>query len=464
MFPANIYTERRNSLRKKFKNGLLLFLGNDDVPMNYPSNTLAFRQDSTFLYLFGIDQPGLAAVMDIEAGTDILYGSDITLDDIIWMGPQPSLRETASRAGLASAAPIAELKKTIELAIRKGRPIRFLPPYRAENMMKLGRLLGIHTAQIPNYASVDLIKEVVAMRSIKSEEEVHELEKAARIGQQMHMTALKMCRPGVEERTISGAVHSVCAEHDCMPSFPVILSQRGEILHNHSHDLTLQEGKLLLMDAGAESPLHYASDYTRTFPVSGTFTPKQADIYQLVLDANNRAQELIKPGVPYQQVHLQVAQLITEGMIRLGLMKGNVEDAVQNGAHALFMPHGLGHLMGLDVHDMEDLGEQYVGYDDQITRSKQFGTASLRFGKKLQTNMVLTVEPGIYFIPALIDKWKSEHINESFICYDKLEAYRDFGGIRLEDDVIVTKSSCKIIGGKRFPITIQEIERLMQDN
>lgn len=463
MFPANIYTERRNTLRKKFKSGILLFMGNDDVPMNYPSNTLTFRQDSNFLYFFGIDQPGLTAIMDIEAGTDIIFGNDVTLDDIIWMGPQPSLRDTASRAGVASAAPLAELKKTLELAIRKGRNIRFLPPYRAESIMKLGRLLGIHTAQINNYASLDLIKGVVAMRSIKSAEELQEMERAARIGQLMHMRALKLCKPGAEERTLSGAVHSVCAEHDCMPSFPVILSQRGEILHNHSHDLSLQEGKLLLIDAGAESPLHYASDYTRTFPVSGTFTTKQAEIYQLVLDANNLAQSLIKPGIPYQEIHLKVALCIAQGLKVLGLMKGDPKAAVENGAHALFMPHGLGHLLGLDVHDMEDLGEQYVGYDDEITRSKQFGTASLRFGRRLQANMVLTVEPGIYFIPALIDKWKSEHINESFICYDKLETYRDFGGIRLEDNVVVTKTGCKIVGGKRLPITIAEIERLMEE-
>lgn len=463
MFPASIYTERRNSLRKKFKTGLLLFMGNDDVPMNYPSNTLSFRQDSNFLYFFGIDQPGLAAIMDIEAGTDSIYGYDYTLDDIIWMGPQPSLRETAAKAGVASAAPLPELKKTLELAIRKGRTIRFLPPYRAESSMKLGRLLGIHTAQITHYASVELIKEVVAMRSIKSAEELLEMERAARIGHLMHLRALKLCKPGAEERALSGAVHSVCAEHDCLPSFPVILSQRGEILHNHRHDLTLQAGKLLLIDAGAESPLHYASDFTRTFPVSGKFTPKQAEIYQLVLDTNNYAQSLIKPGIPYQEIHLKAALHLAQGLTAIGLMKGNPEDAVANGAHALFMPHGLGHLLGLDVHDMEDLGEEYVGYDDEISRSKQFGTAALRFGRRLNANMVLTVEPGLYFIPALIDKWKSEQINASFICYNQLESYRDFGGIRLEDNVVVTKSGCKLVGGKRLPITLPEIERLMAE-
>lgn len=460
MFDKQVYIQRRLELRKKIKSGIVLLPGNTESPMNYPSNGYRFRQDSNFLYFFGLDMPGMVGVVDIEDGRDCLYGNDFEIDDIIWMGPQPSLRELGERVGVLSTHPLKELGITLSHAIKNGRSVHILPPYRAENMLLLERLLGINQHLINSYASVELIKAVVSLRSIKEECEIEELEKAAVAGYKMHVGAMKMAKPGIKEQEIAGYIEGISIAHGYMPSFPIILSQNGETLHNHDHSQILTEGRLLLVDAGAEAISHYTSDNTRTMPVGGKFTQKQKEIYNIVLAANNRAIEIAKPGIPYYDVHMETSRVLVEGLKALGIMKGDVAEAVANGAQALFQPHGLGHMMGLDVHDMEDLGENYVGYDDEFSRSDQFGTASLRLGRRLQKGFVLTDEPGIYFIPALIEKWKSERINEAFIDYNKLKDYYNFGGIRLEDDLLITSNGCKVLG-HRIPITVEEVEATM---
>ncbi len=459
MFDSKVYSERRLKLRKKIRSGLVLILGNNEAPMNYPANTYHFRQDSNFLYFFGLDLPGLVGVIDIEDGKDCIYGNNVDIDDIIWMGPQPTINELAAKAGVLCTHPLKDLASTLQRAINQGRKIHFTPPYRAENIITLERLLGIHPSLVQKYASKDLVNAIVSLRSVKEACEIEEIEKACDIGYVMHTTAMKMAKIGETERNIAGAMEGVASSLGLFPSFPIILSQNGETLHNHDHSQILKEGRLLLCDAGAESVSHYASDFTRTIPVGGRFTQRQKDIYNIVLAANNKAIEIAKPGIPYIQVHLEAAKVIAAGLKELGLMKGDVNEAVANGAHALFFPHGLGHMMGIDVHDMEDLGENNVGYDDEIARSDQFGTAYVRLGRRLQEGFVITVEPGIYFIPALVDKWKTEMINTAFINFDKVAEYIGFGGVRLEDDILVTAKGCRLLGSKRIPITVDEVEK-----
>ena len=462
MFNKDVYIERRKRLVSKIDNGIIVILGNVDSSMNYSANTYHFRQDSSFLYFYGLDNQGLAGVMDVDEDEVVLYGDDVEIDDIIWMGPQKSLSEKAGDVGVVKTNPFNDLFSKIDKAIKNGRRIHFLPPYRGENIILLEKLLGISPTKIKDYVSVELIKAVVELRSIKDKFEIIEIEKACVIGYEMHTTSMRMARPGIYESEIAGRIEGIALSKGAGVSFPVILSINGETLHNHYHGNVLKEGKLLLTDAGAETNMHYASDFTRTFPVSGKFTQKQKEIYEIVLNANNTAMAATKPGVKYQDVHLIAAKVIAKGLIELGLMKGDADDAVKNGAHAMFFPHGLGHMMGLDVHDMEDLGENYVGYDEETKRIDQFGTAYLRLGKRLQTGYVLTNEPGIYFIPALIDKWQSEKINTDFINFDKVNEYRDFGGIRLEDDLLITETGCKMFS-KRIPITVNEIESLMSE-
>lgn len=461
MFEAKIYSERRQKLRKSLSTGLVLFLGNIDSPMNYPANIYHFRQDSSFLYFYGLNEPGLAAIIDLDEGKDHLFGDDVTLDDIIWMGPQPSVKEKAKSAGIENTHPSSKLQEVISSAIQSGRKIHYLPPYRAEKVLRLEALLGIPAAEIKSNASTELIKGVVSLRAIKDEHEIKEIEKAVDIAWEMHTTAMKMAKPGVYEREIAGRIEGISLSHGGPVSFPVILSINGQTLHNHYHGNMLKEGRMLVCDAGTETEMSYSSDLTRTVPVGGKFSQRQKEIYEIVLKANVEAIKAIKPGVPYRDVHLLSARIIAEGLKNLGLMKGDTDKAVSEGAHALFFPHGLGHMMGLDVHDMEDLGENYVGYDDEIKRSTQFGLAFLRLGRKLQEGFVLTVEPGIYFIPALIDKWKSENKLAEFINYDKVETYKDFGGIRIEDDVLVIKDGNRVLG-KPVPKTVEEIEAIMK--
>lgn len=461
MFSSKTYIARRQQLKAKIADGIILLPGNVDSPMNYTDNTFYFRQDSSFLYFFGLDFQNLAGIIDVESGEDIIFGNDVGIEDIIWMGPQISLKEKSEKVGVQRVEPYKNLQLVIEGAILAGRKIHFLPPYRAENKLLLNELTGISVSKLKDYSSLALIKAIISLRSVKEEQEIVEIRKACAVGYEMHVTAMKMAKAGVWEQTVAGTIEGIANAGGGMVSFPVILSQNGETLHNHDHSKTLQNGRLLLVDAGAEVRSHYASDYTRTFPVSGKFTQKQREIYDIVLAANNRARELTKPGTTYLSVHLAAMEVIASGMKALGLMKGDVNDAVRNGAPALFMPHGLGHMLGLDVHDMEDLGQIYVGYDDEIRPVDQFGTAYLRMGRKLQPGFVITNEPGIYFIPALIEKWKAEKINTDFIHFDRLIEYLDFGGIRLEDDILVTKTGCEILGD-RIPIEPNDIEDVMR--
>jgi len=461
MFTSETYISRRKKLSQKVSGGIILLLGNVDSPMNYADNTYYFRQDSSFLYFFGLDFQRLAGIIDTDSGEQIIFGDDFSLDDIIWMGPQISLKEKADQVGIIRTEPYKNLQVNLEKAISAGRKIHFLPPYRADNKLLLFDLLGISVSKLNDFSSLELIKAIIDLRSVKEAQEIAEIRKACAVGYQMHVTAMKMAKAGVWEQKIAGTIEGIANAGGGTVSFPVILSQNGETLHNHDHSQTLQNGRLLIVDAGAEICSRYASDFTRTMPVSGKFTQQQREIYEIVLAANNRGRELTKPGSSYLSVHLAASEVLASGLKALGLMKGNVKEAVANGAHSLFMPHGLGHMMGLDVHDMEDLGQIYVGYDDEIRPVKQFGTANLRMGRRLQSGFVITNEPGIYFIPALIEKWKAEKINADFIQFDRLESYLNFGGIRLEDDILVTETGSELLGD-RIPVTPDEVEAMMQ--
>lgn len=460
MFPKEVYIKRRNQLREIMNDGIALVLGNPEAPMNYAGNVYHYRQDSTFLYFFGIDHPGFAGVFDIDNNKDYVFGDDVDIDDIIWMGPQPSVSDQATPFGVENTVPFNDLKSFVSDAIKAGRKIHFLPAYRAENKILIQELVGTPLDQIKEMASIEFIKAVVALREIKDEYEIKELERAATIGYEIHTTAMKMAKDGVYERQISGECEAIALRAGGLLSFPAIVSKRGETLHNHEHGNLLKTGDLLLVDSGAETDMHYASDNTRTVPVGGKFSAKQKEIYEIVLAGINKGNELIRPGVTYRSIHLEVCKVLAFGLKKVGLMKGDVEEAVKAGAHALFMPHGLGHMMGLDVHDMEDLGEDFVGYNDEVQRSDQFGTAYLRLGKELKPGFVITNEPGIYFIPALMDKWKEEELHLDYINYDKVNEYRTFGGIRLEDDVLVTEEGNRLIG-KRIPVSIEEVEEIM---
>lgn len=461
MFTKEIYTQRRLRLREQVKSGIILLLGNNEAPMNYRSNTYRFRQDSSFLYFYGLDEPGLAGIIDIDAGTEILFGDDVTMDDIIWMGPQPTMREKADKIGVATVAPYNKLSEIVKEAIKKGRQVHFLPPYRSFNKILLQDMVGISPAEQGAKASPELIRAVVSLRIKKEACEIAEMDIACNIGYSMHVGVMKMCRAGVKESALVGVMEERVIADGYMPSFPIILSQNGETLHNHDHSQILTDGRILVIDAGAESLSHYASDFTRALPAGGRFTSKQKDIYNIVLAANNHAFNLAKPGVTYRSVHLEAAKIITNGLQSLGLMKGNIDESVAAGAHALFFPHGLGHQLGLDTHDMEDLGENYVGYDDETQRAEQFGLGALRMGRKLQEGHCITVEPGIYFIPALIEQWKAGNILNEFINYQKVAEYVGFGGIRLEDDILITGTGCRLLGEKRIPITVEEVESVL---
>lgn len=461
MFNPQTYMARRDALRKEVNSGIIVLPGNTEASFNYPANTYHFRQDSTFSYFFGLNQPDLGGIIDIEENKDILFGNDVDMDDIIWMGPQPSMVERGEKAGIRETYPLIDFNSYIKEAMSKGRKIHFLPPYRGETKIWLSEITGWDINQLKGEASVELIKAVVKLRSIKSSEEIEIINKMVDVAGLMHTTAMKMAFPGIVEQEIAGTIEGIALAKAGPVSFPVILSINGQTLHNHYHGNTLTEGRMLVVDAGCESEEYlYASDITRSCPVGGKFNHRQKDIYEIVLRANMNAIEAIRPGIPYREVHMIAAKTIAEGLKGLGIMKGDVDEAVAQGAHAMFFPHGLGHMLGMDVHDLEGVGENYVGYNEEITRSKQFGTAFLRMGRKLEQGFVITVEPGIYFIPALIDQWKSEGLHKDFINYDIVENYKDFGGIRIEDDVLVTDSAYRVLG-KPIPKTVSEIENLM---
>lgn len=457
MFKSDTYSGRRNRLKALIKSGLGLFLGNTDVAMNYTANPYHFRQDSDFLYFFGIDLQGFAGLIDFDSGEDWIFGNDVNLDDIIWMGPQPTVKELAAKCGINRTASMANLEESIREAISKGRKIHFLPAYRGETKMTLGSLFKENPCQMKTLASQELIRAVVSMRSIKEQIEIDEIDKAIDIAYEMHVTAMKMCKPGIREQEIFGAVEGIAYEKGAGPSFPVILSINGQTLHNHSHQNVLKEGRMIVTDCGAETNLHYASDITRTTPVGGKFSDRQRDIYEVVLKANTESINAARPGMSNLEVHINACKIIASGMKELGFMKGDVEEAVASGAHSLFMPHGLGHMLGLDVHDMEGLGEDNVGYDDKTKRSNQFGLAFLRFALPYKPGHVFTVEPGCYFIPELIEMWKSEGRYKEFINYNKVDTYKDFGGIRIEDNLVITEKGHKLLG-RPIPKTASEIE------
>jgi Xaa-Pro aminopeptidase len=462
MFKREVYINRRAKLKNLVKDGIILILGNNESPMNYPANGYHFRQDSDFLYFFGHDHAGMAGVIDVDSGDDFLFADDVSMDDIIWMGPQPSVKSLAQEIGVEKTAPFGDLANLLVKAADSGRNVHILPQYRHDNMIYLNQVLGIPFDKMKEAASVELIKAIVSLRSIKDEYEIAEIDKACDIGYIMHTEAMKKAAPGVVEREVAGLMEGISLSYGGVPSFPIILSVNGQTLHNHYHGNVMQDGDLMLADAGCETTLHYASDNTRTSPVGGKFTSKQREIYEIVMNANNHAMSLIKPGITYREVHLAAAKVLASGLTELGIMKGNPEEAVREGAHALFQPHGLGHMMGLDVHDMEGLGENYVGYDEKIKRATQFGLSGLRLGRELKPGFVLTNEPGCYFIPELIDSWKAANKFMDFINYEKLESYRNFGGIRLEDDILVTPEGNRLLGSKRIPITPEEVEDCMR--
>ena len=461
MFDKKIYIERRNQLRKDVKSGLVLLLGNKEVAFNYPANTYSFRQDSNFLYFFGLHDADLAGVIDIDNQKDYIFGNDVDMDDIIWMGNQPSVKERAEKVGVDHTSPMPKLGEILTEAIKQGRKIHFVSPYRGETQMQLADLLGIKYTNVKNYISIELVKAIIKQRSIKSDLEVAEIEKAIETAYDMHTTAMKMAHPGVIEQQIAGAIEGIAIAAGGPVSFPVILSVNGQTLHNHYHGNVLTEGRMMVTDAGCETEMNYCSDITRTVPVGGKFNERQKAIYEIVLNANLKAIEAIKPGIPYIDIHLLSAKVVAQGLKDIGLMKGDIDEAVKKGAHAMFYPHGLGHMLGMDVHDMEGMGENYVGYDEEIKRSNIFGTAFVRLGRRLQPGFVLTVEPGIYFIPALIDQWRAEGKFMEYINYDLADTYKDFGGIRIEDDILVTATGCRVLG-KPIPKTVAEIEAIMK--
>ncbi|MDP2875319.1 MAG: aminopeptidase P family protein [Holophaga sp.] len=460
MFASQTYEERRQLLRARLKdtNGLLLFLGNEESPMNYADNGYTFRQDSTFLYFLGVDHPDFAGVMDLDDGTTTLFADDLSIDAIVWMGPQPTVAEQAARAGITQTAPAGRLAEVLQKAQSQGRPIHFLPPYRAEARLHLLALLGIPPAEQAAKASLAFIQAVVALRVTKSAEEIVEIEKAVTTTLQMHLAGMRMARPGMKESDIAARVAEIALAAGGQLSFPIIATVHGETLHNHFHGNTLERGQIFLLDAGAESPSRYAGDLTSTFPVDPTFTPRQREVYDIVLSAHLAAVKALKPGVRFRDVHLLACRTLAEGLKGLGLMKGDLDEAVAMGAHAMFFQCGLGHMMGMDVHDMENLGEVWVGYEGQ-PKSTQFGLKSLRLARELQPGFVMTVEPGIYFIPELMDRWKAEGKFTDFINYDKLQEYRGFGGIRIEEDFLITPSGARMLGPCK-PRTADEVEAL----
>lgn len=459
MFPADTYIQRRERLRTQIDSGLVLFFGNALSAMNYVDNTYPFRQDSSFLYFFGLDEPDLAAVIDVDDGTVCVFGDDLTVEEIVWTGPQPPLQDKCARCGVPKTAPSRELGSVLSKALEQKRPVHFLPQYRPENILKIRSLLGIEPEAVASRVSEPLIRAVVQQRSFKSSQEIEQIEAALDVAYRMQTAAMQMARPGVVEREVAGAMEAIALSSGGRLSFPTIFSVHGETLHNPYHDNVMQDGDIAVNDSGAESPLHYASDITRTIPIGGTFSPRQRDVYSIVFEAQEKAIAAIRPGVEFREIHRLACEVLMAGLKQLGLVKGDPAEAVQAGAHTLFFQCGLGHMMGLDVHDMEGLGEDFVGYTDTIKRNPEFGWRSLRLAKSLEPGFVVTVEPGIYFIDALIDRWQTERKHEAFVDYAQLETYRDFGGVRLEDDVLVTADGFRVLG-KPIPKMIEDVEAL----
>lgn len=466
MFEKEVYASRRAQLMKLVKTGVILLFGNNDSPNNCLANAYyPFRQDASFRYYFGQVRDGLVGVIDVDAGTEMLVGNDIDIEDIVWYGSVDSVASMATQVGVAQSAPMARLADIVNQAKAQGRKIHFLPPYRHDIQIQIMDLTGIHPSKQREAASLELIHAVVEMRSVKTPLEIAELEKASAIGYKMHTTAMRLTKPGVTEKFVGGQVDGIAHSYGAQVSFATIFSQHGEIMHGNPSTAVLESGRLALCDAGAESLAGYCSDNTRTYPVNGKFTQRQLDIYTIVEACHDYVLEVAKPGVKYADVHFAVCRLMTERLKELGLMKGDVDEAVRAGAHAMFLPHGLGHMMGMDVHDMEALGQIYVGFDEETRPNlEQFGTNCLRMGRRLQEGFVVTDEPGIYFIPALIDEWRASGHCAEFLNFDMLDTYKDFGGIRLEDDVLITADGCRFLGKEIIPYHPQDVENFMKDN
>jgi len=458
MFNKEIYQIRRNTLKQRIGRGVVLLLGHSESPINFADNCYRFRQDSTFLYYSGISHPDLAMVIDCDTGHEILFGNDCTMEQIVWMGPQPTIAKRASQSAITDAQPLGNLKEVLNSAKNQGRPVHFLPPYRHHHTMRMMELMGVPLCSMESMASLELIRAVVDQRIYKSNLEVAEIEKAVNTSVGMHAMAMTTAMPGMTEARVAAEVERVAKAFDHHLSFPIIATINGQTLHNHYHGNTLREGQLFLLDAGAETAMGYAGDLSSTFPVSPTFTKKQRQVYEIALTAHAKAVEMLAPGIPFKEVHLAASLEIAKGMKELGLMKGNPESAVEAGAHAMFFPSGLGHMMGLDVHDMENLGEVWVGYDGS-PKSEQFGLKSLRLARKLEPGFVLTIEPGIYFIPELMDLWREEKRFTDFINYAKLDDYREFGGIRNEENFLITETGHRLLG-KPKPKSVKEVETL----
>lgn len=462
LFTPETYANRRKRLKSLTNNGILLLPGNMESPMNYRANTFRFRQDSSFLYFFGHSEPGLCGLIDFDSGLDFLCGDDLTLDDIVWTGPRPTLVERALQIGISQTMAMSGLHDYLVQARAQGRKVMVLPPYRAETLLWFEKMLHIGHEQIADHVDEALVQAVISLRSVKEVAEIEVIERLLEVTADMHMSVMQHAVEGISEQQLAGMIEGIAISRGGGGvSFPVILSRSGQTLHNHFHGNVLRRGDLLLTDAGAESPEGYASDITRTFPVGGKFDTQQKAIYSIVLEANKTATSLVKPGIAYSEVHRQVCRVIAAGLKAVGLMKGDVDEAVEQGAHAVFFPHGLGHMLGLDVHDMENLGEDRVGYGAQHHRSKQFGTAFLRLGKTLEQGYVLTNEPGIYFIPELINRFNSENTFDSFVNYAEAKKYFGFGGIRIEDDLVVTATGCRVLGPP-IPKEPSEFEAIAQ--
>ena len=459
MFAKETYIQRRAKLKETVGSGLILLLGNEESSMNYKDNCYSFRQDSSFLYYFGLDKPGMIGIIDVDKDEEIIFGNDLTIDDIVWTGPLPTVAELAQSVGVTKSQPVSHVTSIVKTAKATGQQVHFLPVYRPENAIKIHEWTDIELSAIKESASIKLTKAVIAQRVIKTAEEVAELEKAVNTSNAMHMAFMKEAKAGMKEVELVGRLRGIAISGGGDIGYPIIMTKDGQTLHNHYYGNTLEEGQMVLCDAGAATGMHYTGDLTRTIPVGKKFTPEQREMYEVVISSFTAAIDALKPGVLFKDVHLLACEKLTEGLTDIGLMKGNAKDAVAAGAHAMFFQCGLGHMMGLDVHDMEDLGEQYVGYTDTLLKSKQFGLKSLRLGRALETGYVLTVEPGIYIIPELIDLWKSENKFTEFINYDKLETYRNFGGIRVEDNFLITETGSHKLG-EHLPFEVDEVESL----
>ena len=466
MFSKETYIARRAQLKKLVKDGVILLFGNNEAPNNYPNNAYyPFRQDSSFLYYFGQQRDGLVGVIDVDNDRETLIGDDIDIDDIVWYGSVDSVADMAAQVGVANSAPMKQLQLICDEASALGRRIHFLPPYRYDTKLQIMDLLGLHPDEQADAVSMDLRMAVIQMRASKTAEEIEELERAADIGYLMHTTAMRLIKPGVTEKYIGGQVDGIAHSYGAQVSFATIFSQHGEIMHGNPSLAPLEAGRLALCDAGAETVNNYCSDNTRTMPVSGKYTQRQLEIYSIVEECHDLALGIAKPGVKYKDVHMAVCRRMTERLKELGLMRGDVDEAVAAGAHAMFLPHGLGHMMGMDVHDMEGLGQIYVGFDEETRPNlEQFGTNALRMGRRLQEGFVVTDEPGIYFIPALIDDWRASGHCSEWLNFDMLETYKDFGGIRIEDDLLITADGCRFLGSKRIPYHPKDVEDFMAAN